>query len=105
MKKLTRRTAETLMEVVTAMSIFGIISVIIFEFMANQALHLAHIRDRENMLYAAQKLITCSSFDHVPENTPKPIANTGIQYTLHDNTLKLLKGDNSMTFKVFKVQQ
>ena len=75
MKKLKRRTAETLIEIVTAMTVFGVISYGIFDFMANQTLHLARIRDRENMLYAAQKLISCSSFDKVPEANPNPIAD------------------------------
>ena len=99
-----KRTAETLIEIVTAMTVFGVISYGIFDFMGNQTLHLARIRDRENMLYAAQKLISCSSFDNVPEDEPKPIADTGMQYTLHDNTLKLIKGGTTMSFKVQNVQ-
>ena len=95
-----RRTAETLIEIITAMTVFGVISAGIFDFMANQTLHLARVRDREKMLYAVQKLISCSSFDVVNEDKPKPIADTGMQYTLHDHTLKLIHGSTTMTFKV-----
>ena len=104
MKKLKTRTAETLIEIVTAMTVFGVISYGIFDFMANQTLHLARVRDRENMLYAAQKLISCSSFDKVPEANPKPIADTGMKYTLQGTTLKLIKGSTTMSFKVHNVQ-
>ena len=100
-----KRTAETLIEIVTAMTVFGVISAGIFDFMGNQTLHLARIRDRENMLYAAQKLISCSSFDVVEENEPKPIADTGMQYTLEGNTLKLIKGSTTMSFKVQDIRQ
>ena len=40
MKKLNTRTAETLIEIVTAMTVFGVISYGIFDFMANQTIHL-----------------------------------------------------------------
>ena len=95
-----KRKAETLIEIITAMTVFGVISYGIFDFMANQTLHLARIRDRENMLYAARRLISCSSFDIVPEDKPMPIADTGMQYTFHDNILKLIKGDNVMTVSI-----
>mgnify|MGYP002626917266 CR=1 FL=1 len=97
MKKLK---AETLIEIVTAMAVFGVISAGLFDFMANQILHLARVRDRENMLYAAQKLISCSSFDVVEETNPKPIADTGMQYTFHDNTLTLINGSSTMSFTI-----
>ena len=95
-----KRKAETLIEIVIAMTVFGIMSAGIFDFMANQTLHLARVRNRENMLYAARRLISCSSFDIVPEDKPMPIADTGMQYTFHDNILKLIKGDNVMTVSI-----
>ncbi|MBQ9432790.1 MAG: hypothetical protein IJU26_01075 [Synergistaceae bacterium] len=102
MKKLKRRTAETLIEIITAMTVFGVISYGIFDFMANQTLHLARIRDRENMLYAAQKLISCSSCDvNVDKFTLIP--DTGVEYT-YIKTSKVLTLRNSsgttMTFTI-----
>ncbi len=95
-----KRKAETLIEIVIAMLVFGIISAGVFDFMAQQKLYLARARDRYNMFYAAQKLIICSSLDVVDEAHPKSIADTGMQYTFHDNTLKLIHGTNTMTFSI-----
>ena len=96
-----KRKAETLVEIITAMTVFGVISAGIFDFMANQTLHLARIRDRENILYAAQKLIACSSVDvNVPDF--KPVADTGVEYTYITSTkvLTLRKGNAVMTISV-----
>ena len=96
-----KRKAETLIEIITAMSVFGVISYGIFDFMANQTLHLARVRNRENMLYAAQKLISCSSCDvNVDKFTLIP--DTGVEYTYIKTTkvLTLKKGDATMTFKI-----
>ena len=96
-----KRKAETLIEIITAMSVFGVISYGIFDFMANQTLHLARVRNRENMLYAAQKLISCSSCDvNVDKFTLIP--DTGVEHTYIKTTkvLTLKKGDATMTFKI-----
>lgn len=94
-----KRKAETLIEIITAMTVFGVISAGLFDFIANQTLHLARIRDRENMLFAAQKLISCSSVD-VDVTAFKPVADTGVDYTLHNKVLTLKKGDATMTFNI-----
>ena len=94
-----KRKAETLVETLTAMTVFGIISAVIFGFLANQTLHLARVRDRKHMLFAAQKLISCSSFD-VNVTAFKPVADTGVEYTLDDHILTLKKGSSTMSLTV-----
>ena len=96
-----KRKAETLIEIITAMTVFGVISAGLFDFIANQTLHLARIRDRENMLFAAQKLISCSSVD-VNVDTFTLIPDTGVEYTYIKNSkvLTLKKGDATMTFNI-----
>ena len=94
-----KRKAETLIEIVTAMMVFGVISYGVFDFMAVQTLHLARVRGRENMLFAAQKLIACSSVD-VDVNRFTRIPDTDVVYTLHDKVLTLKKGEDTMTLSV-----
>ena len=98
MRKFRRFAAETLIEVLTAMTVFGILIAGVTDFMANQTLSLARAKDREKMMYSAQMLITHSSFD--VKNNPEAIENTGVKYTLDNNVLTLYKGGESMTFKL-----
>ncbi len=96
-----KRAAETLIEIIVAMTVFGVISYGVFDFMANQTLHLARINNRENMLYAAQKLIACSSCDvNVDKFTLIP--DTGVEYTYikASNVLTLRMGDATMSLNV-----
>ena len=96
---MTKRKAETLIEIITAMMVFGVMSAGLFDFMAHQTVHLARTRDREKMLFAAQKLIACSSCDvNVSKFTLIP--DTGVEYTYINNTLTLRKGNASMTLSI-----
>ena len=62
MKKMKRRTAETLMEVLTAMTVFGIIIAGFSDFMANQTIALARAKDREKIMYYAQRWISSGDY-------------------------------------------
>ncbi len=62
MKKMKRRAAETLMEVLTAMAVFAIIIGGFSDFMANQTIALARAKDREKIMYYAQKWISSGDY-------------------------------------------
>ena len=93
MKKWKTRAGETLIEVVTAMTIFGIVSAGIFDFIANQTLALARAKDRENMMYYAQRYVI--SGDYSSYN----VDEWGTDFTFSNNTLTVTKGTASMTFR------
>ena len=95
-----KRAGETLIEVITAMTIFSILFAGVGDFMANQTLALAHAKTQEKLMYYAQVLISHSSYDIVPDNSPKTIADTDITYTFNGQTLTLSKGNSSMAFKL-----
>lgn len=50
-----RRKGETLMEFVVALTVFGMMTAGIFEFMANQTENLADIRNKDDLIYHAQR--------------------------------------------------
>lgn len=50
-----KRRGESLAEFLTASLVFGIIMAGLFEFMANQTENLAMIRDRDTMMFYAQR--------------------------------------------------
>ena len=82
MKK--RRTAETLVEIVTAMTLFGVIMSGLFDFMANQTINLAHVRQREKIMYYAQKWM---SYEGRAGGTVPGAAEEGITFTSSGNIL------------------
>ena len=93
-----RRTAETLIEIVTAMTVFGVVSSGVFDFMAAQTINLARAKDREKMMHAAQLLMSCQSFD--VETSQTAVADTGVEYTFTDGTLTLFRNKEAMTLKI-----
>ena len=52
-----KRTAETLMEVVVAMTLFGIIMSGVFDFMANQAQAISRRNEHNKLMYHVQKYV------------------------------------------------
>lgn len=62
MKKLKRRAGETLMEVLTAMAVFGIIIGGISDFVANQTIALARAKGRERIMYYTQRWISSGDY-------------------------------------------
>ena len=51
-----KRKGETFTEFLTASMVFGIMMAGLFEFMANQTQTVANIRDRDNLMYLAQRV-------------------------------------------------
>ncbi len=64
-----KRRGESLAEFLTASLVFGIIMAGLFEFMANQTENLAMIRDRDTMMFYAQKYANTSK--EPPKDTQK----------------------------------
>ncbi|MBQ3446438.1 MAG: hypothetical protein IJG37_02205 [Synergistaceae bacterium] len=50
-----KRKGETLTEFLTASTVFGLVAAGIFEFMASQTETLADIRNKDEMIYQAQR--------------------------------------------------
>ena len=97
-----KRAGETLIEVLMAMTIFGVIASGIFDFMANQTLALARAKDREKMIYYAQMWINKGVYTE--ETTPKEIPGTGgkWKYKFTDNVLTVMNSaeTSSMAFRL-----
>ncbi|MBQ7220843.1 MAG: prepilin-type N-terminal cleavage/methylation domain-containing protein [Synergistaceae bacterium] len=72
MKK--KRSGETLVEVLTAMTIFGVIFAGVSDFMTNQTLALARAKTREKMMYYAQ--VWTNNGDYSEKTTTTVIPNT-----------------------------
>ena len=100
MKKLKRRVAETLMEVLTAMAVFAIIIEGFSDFMANQTIALARAKDREKIMYYAQRWISSGDYSITSADNRK------ITFTSDDDrrvlTVKLNRAgeESSMQFRM-----
>ena len=64
-----KRTAETLMEVVIAMTLFGIIMSGVFDFMANQAKALSHRNAHNKLMYHVQKYVNSGKWVESRDNS------------------------------------
>ena len=89
-----KRAGETLIEVITAMAIFGVVFAGISDFMANQTLALAHAKDREKILYYAQKWVNSNDI------TIEDADGGNITFSYTDDVLTVSKGNISMAFKL-----
>lgn len=65
-----RRKGETLMEFVVALTVFGMMTAGIFEFMANQTENLADIRNKDDLIFYAQKYMNTPKEKRPANNTP-----------------------------------
>lgn len=91
-----KRKAETLMEVVTAMTLFGIIMYGMFDFMGNQAQVAGQLNMHNTLMYHLQKFINT---DPYPNSSTK-------QITSQDKALGALfvyDTGNSKTDRLLKV--
>ena len=115
--KLKKRIADTLVEVIIAMAAFGIIMSGTFDFMANQTLAMVKMRERDDVDFWAQLLISrAGSTDVYVRNmmtsedikiiTPTGISSIKTDYqTLHNelansDTLVIQKGSTKLTYKL-----
>ena len=89
-----KRAGETLIEVIMAMFIFGVIFAGISDFMANQTLAIAHAKTQEKLMYYAQKWINSGDVNISEAD------NGNITFSYIDNTLTVTKGNASMAFKL-----
>ena len=80
---MNKRKAETLIEIVIAMGLFGVIMSGLFDFMANQTLALTRMKEREELMVYAQKYISNGDFSSRTEGD--------IEYNLTNNTLTVTK--------------
>ena len=92
MKLMKRRKAETLMEVLTAMTVFGIIMIGFSDFMAEQTTALARTKNMDKVMYYAQKWINSG-------DEGIPIAdNDNVAFEVKNDFLIVTLGDTVMNF-------
>ena len=91
---LKKRKAETLIEIITAMAVFGVMLGGICDFMSNQTANVAYIMKRDDMMYYANWYMN-NKFTKKIES-----ADLGLKIELKDGILSVDKGKDSMTFKL-----
>lgn len=101
-----KRAAETLIEIITAMMVFGIImggipnisgtraTGGISDFIANQSIAIARIKDREKIIYYAQRWLASGDVRITEADGGK------IKFLFEDNVLTVAKGKTSMVFNL-----
>ncbi len=100
MKFIKHRAAETLMEVLTAIAVFGLIIEGFADFMANQTVALARKKDREQIIYYAQRWIASGDYSLTHAD------NGHITFSSDDNrevltvTLNRSGATSSMQFRI-----
>ena len=103
-----KRKGETLTEFLAAVTVFGLMVSGIFEFIANQTENLADIKNKDDLMYYAQRFeaVSMDKITALPDNWTDT-ANS-VKYTLTDSkkniTVTLLTDDKkeraSMTFSL-----
>ncbi len=96
---MAKRKGETLVEFITAVTIFGVMMGGILDFIANQTQTMLNVRDRDDMIYEAHRFMMISR-DKVPNDYT--CDENSINFKLLDDgkTLKLSKGAKAtMTFR------
>lgn len=85
-----RRKGETLTEFLTAATVFGMMMAGIFEFIANHTETLADIRNKDELMYHAQRFAAVSGdkINTLANNYTCKEGNT--KYTLIDTKTKLI---------------
>ncbi|MBQ7577126.1 MAG: hypothetical protein IJT21_02545 [Synergistaceae bacterium] len=93
-----RRSAETLIEFLTALLVFLVVMTSIFTFMANQTENIARLIDRDFFVFNAQKWLN----ERKTSGTLTTIEGRTITFTRDNNNLVLRDNENasSMTFQV-----
>mgnify|MGYP002625460799 CR=1 FL=1 len=96
-----KRAAETLIEIITAMMIFGIIMGGFYrmgggisDFIANQSIAVARRKDREKIIYYAQRWLASGDVRITEADGGK------IKFSFADNVLTVAKGKTSMVFNL-----
>ncbi|MBQ6738201.1 MAG: hypothetical protein IJP41_07065 [Synergistaceae bacterium] len=97
---MTKRKAETIVEVVTAMAIFGMIMAGVSDFIAGQTKNVADILDRDAIMSHAPIIL-----DSYNNSTPLPNPYNNIYHTESRDSsgnleaMTLTKGTATMEFK------
>ena len=98
---MTKRKAETIVEVVTAMAIFGLIMAGVSDFIAGQTKNVADILDRDAIMSHAPTIL-----DSYNNGTPLSSPYNNISHTVSKDSsgkiegITLTKGTATMTFKL-----
>ena len=87
-----KRKAETLVEIITAMAIFGVMLGGICDFMSNQTANVAYIMKRDDMLFAVQ--------EYQNRNLSEEFNINGVSVDKTSNTITAKKGNDTMTFNL-----
>ena len=87
-----RLKAETLIEFITAMAIFSILMLGVFNFMANQTNNTARLLDRDFFIFHAQKYINGDTSTTSERGT--------LTFSEQGDNLIISDGTKSMTFKI-----
>ena len=87
-----RLKAETLIEFITAMAIFSILMLGVFNFMANQTNNTARLLDRDFFIFHAQK--------HINGDDSRLSERGTLTFSEQGDNLIISDGTKSMTFKI-----
>ena len=91
-----KRKAETLVEIITAMAIFGVMLGGICDFMSNQTANVAYIMKRDDMMFAVQEYQNRNLSEEVNEE----VNINGVSVDKTGYTITAKKGNDTMTFNL-----
>lgn len=86
-----KRKADTLVEIIIAMLVFGIIMSGTFDFMSNQTMALVRMRERDDIMYQVQRYINYGTEYTEADN---------VKIESQDNIITASKGSTTMTFRL-----
>ena len=89
-----KRAAETLIEIITAMTVFGVIMGGISDFIANQSIAVARRKDIEKITYYAQRWLASGDVSINEADGGK------IKFSFTNNVLTVERGKTSMAFNL-----
>lgn len=95
-----KRKGETFTEFLTASMVFGIMMAGIFEFMANQTQTIANIKDRENLMYHAERFMAFSGDKTREDDNYSCTDEATFIFSKDVNILTVRNNNASMTFSI-----
>lgn len=95
-----RRRAETLAEVLMGLFIFGLLMGGISDFIANQTIHVARIKQRDELLYWGQWYMNRLPPNNTDDNKSYASSDIGLKITSSDGHILVVKNSVSMDFEI-----
>ena len=100
-----KRRADTLVEVIIAMMVFGIIMSGTFDFIANQTIAMVKMRERDDIDFWAQKWLNTSYDVFTSTNIPNTIESEKVKINVYKDASGTTQANSSADAKLLVISK